>query len=680
VPILLEGLAQLEYRGYDSAGLAVVSRSGGLRVHKAKTRVAGLASSLPARFKGGPGIGHTRWATHGEPNDINAHPHVVGPVAVVHNGIIENADELRAKLIAEGAIFISETDSEVLAHLIARAGGYLPEPGGTQNGAEFASAAGHGAPGNEAAGNGGAGNGAAGKASAAGKATVAGKATAAGKPSAARKASAARNGSTGKAGRGHGAADGGDGGIDLEEAVRQALTSVVGTYGIAVVDARYPDRVVAARNGSPVVLGIGDKEMFVASDVAALVRYTRQVVHLDDGEVATVRADGFHTSTLDARTTTHEPLLIEADLHSYSADGYTHFMRKEIHEQPRTVERALRGRIEERFHTAHLGGLNIDAREARAIQRVKILGCGSAYYAGQVGAQLIEELARIPADSEPASEFRYRNPVVEPDTLYIAVSQSGETHDTLAAVRELKRKGGRVIGVVNAVGSAIARECEGGVYLHAGPEISVTSTKTFTATCVVFSLLALHLGRIHDLSPADGSRVVAGLHALPGQLSQILSEEERIAELAKDLTGYHGMFFVGRVRGWPIAREGAQKLKEVSYLHAEAYPASELKHGPLALVGPDLPTVAVVPDDELRDKNISTLGEIKARRGRILAVGHGTLDSRLADDMVEVPKNEPELDPILLSVPLQLLAYHAAVTLGNDVDKPRNLAKSVTVE
>jgi glucosamine--fructose-6-phosphate aminotransferase (isomerizing) len=605
VPILLEGLAQLEYRGYDSAGLAVANRSGGLRVHKAKTRVAGLGSSLPARFKGGPGIGHTRWATHGEPNDINAHPHVVGPVAVVHNGIIENADELRAKLIAEGAEFISETDSEVLAHLIARAGGYLP--GSSADGL-------------------------------------------------------------------HGASDG------PEVAVRQALTAVVGTYGIAVLDARYPDRIVAARNGSPVVLGIGDKEMFVASDVAALVRYTRQVVHLDDGEVATVRADGFHTSTLDARTTTHEPSLIEADLRAYSADGYTHFMRKEIHEQPRTVERALRGRLEERFHTAHLGGLNIDARQARAIRRVKILGCGSAYYAGQVGAQLIEELARIPADAEAASEFRYRNPVVEADTLYIAVSQSGETHDTLAAVRELQRKGGRVIGVVNAVGSAIARECEGGVYLHAGPEISVTSTKTFTATCVVFSLLALHLGRIHDLSPADGARVINGLRALPGQITEVLSQEERIAELAKDLAGYHGMFFVGRVRGWPIAREGAQKLKEVSYLHAEAYPASELKHGPLALVGPDLPTVAVVPEDELRDKNISTLGEIKARRGRILAVGHGTLDPRLADDMVEVPKNEPELDPILLSVPLQLLAYHAAVTLGNDVDKPRNLAKSVTVE
>jgi len=657
VPILLEGLAQLEYRGYDSAGLAVVSRSGGMRVHKAKSRVAGLGSTLPARFKGGPGIGHTRWATHGEPNDINAHPHVVGPVAVVHNGIIENADELRAKLIAEGAEFVSDTDSEVLAHLIARAGGYRPGAGAAADGAESGGAPEH--------------NGSANGSSAANGTVASGRGATA-------KASGARSAT--KAGRANGTMAGHQTGVDLEEAVRQALTSVVGTYGIAVLDARCPDRVVAARNGSPVVLGIGDKEMFVASDVAALVRYTRQVVHLDDGEVATVRADGFHTSTLDARTTTHEPLLIEADLRSYTADGYTHFMRKEIHEQPRTVERALRGRIEERFYTAHLGGLNIDAREARAIRRVKILGCGSAFYAGQVGAQLIEELARIPADAEAASEFRYRNPVVEADTLYIAVSQSGETHDTLAAVRELKRKGGRVIGVVNAVGSAIARECEGGVYLHAGPEISVTSTKTFTATCVVFSLLALHLGRIHDLSPADGARVIAGLHALPGQVTQILAEEERIADLAKDLSGYHGMFFVGRVRGWPIAREGAQKLKEVSYLHAEAYPASELKHGPLALVGPDLPTVAMVPDDELRDKNISTLGEIKARRGRIIAVGHGTLDARLADDMVEVPKNEPELDPILLSVPLQLLAYHAAVTLGNDVDKPRNLAKSVTVE
>jgi glucosamine--fructose-6-phosphate aminotransferase (isomerizing) len=591
VPVLLEGLARLEYRGYDSAGLAVVARSGDLRVRKARGRVPDLAASIPSRFKGAPGIGHTRWATHGEPSDINAHPHTCGPVAIVHNGIIENADELRAKLIAGGAEFTSETDSEVLAHLIASADG-----------------------------------------------------------------------------------------VGLEDAVRQALASVVGTYGIAVLDARQPDRVVAARNGSPVLLGIGDKEMFVASDVAALVRYTRQVVHLDDGEVATVRADGFRTSTLDARTTTKRPSFVDADPATYDADGYAHFMHKEIHEQPRVVERALRGRLDERFNTAHLGGLNLDARQAREIRRVMILGCGSAYYAGLLGAQLIEELARIPATAEPASEFRYRNPVVEPDTLYIAVSQSGETYDTLAAVQELKRKGGRVLGVVNAVGGAIPRECEGGVYLHAGPEISVTSTKTFTATAVVFALLALHLGRIHDLSPSDGSRITAGLRALPGQIAQILADEERLAAAARELAKYGGMFFVGRVRGWPVAREGAQKLKEVSYLHAEAYPASELKHGPLALVGPELPTVAVVPDDELFDKNLSTLGEIRARGGRIFAVAHRDLEPKFADEVIQVPKNEPELDPILLSVPLQLLAYHAAVELGNDVDKPRNLAKSVTVE
>jgi glutamine---fructose-6-phosphate transaminase (isomerizing) len=599
VPILLEGLARLEYRGYDSAGIAVVGRGGDLRVRKAKGRVSELAADVPARLKGSPGIGHTRWATHGEPSDENAHPHVYGPIAIVHNGIIENAEELRSGLLAGGATFTSQTDSELFAHLIA--------------------------------------------------------------------AAADREGDSAPR--------------DLEEAVRIALKSVVGTYGLAVLDARSPDRLVVARNGSPVLIGIGDKEMFAASDVSALVRYTRQVVHLDDGEIATLRADGFRTTTLDARSTTKQAAVIEAEAASYDADGHAHFMHKEIHEQPGVVERVLRGRLDDRFNTAHLGGLNLDPREARGIRRVKILGCGSAYYSGVLGAQLIEELARIPADAEPASEFRYRSPVIEEGTLYIGVSQSGETYDTLAAVQEVKRKGGRVLGVVNTVGSTIAREVDGGVYLHAGPEVSVTSTKTFTATATVFALLALHLGRIHDLSPAEGRRIANGLRRLPEQIADILTMEAEIAGLAKDLAQYPGMFFVGRVRGWPVAREGAQKLKEVSYLHAEAYPASELKHGPLALVGPGLPTVAIIPDDELLEKNLSTLGEIRARQGRVLFVGHSALaPGQLADNVLVVPKNEPELDPILLSVPLQLLAYHAAVELGNDVDRPRNLAKSVTVE
>jgi glutamine---fructose-6-phosphate transaminase (isomerizing) len=591
VPVLLEGLARLEYRGYDSAGIAVLSRGGDLRIRKAKGRVAELAADIPARLKGSPGIGHTRWATHGEPSDENAHPHACGPIAIVHNGIIENADELRAKLAANGAEFASETDSELIAHLIAA----------SQD-------------------------------------------------------------------------------SDLEDAVRSALKQVVGTYGLAVIDTRSPDRIIVARNGSPVLLGIGDKEMFAASDVAALVRYTRQVVHLDDGEIATIQADGFRTSTLDARRTTKQTAVIEADAASYDADGHAHFMHKEIHEQPQVVERVLRGRLDDRFATAHLGGLNLDPREARAIRRVKVLGCGSAYYSGLLGAQLIEELARVPADAEPASEFRYRSPVIEEGTLYIAVSQSGETYDTLAAVQEVKRKGGRAIGVINTVGSTIARECDGGVYLHAGPEVSVTSTKTFTATATVFALLALHLARIRDMSPADGQRIVNGLRRLPDQIAGILAMEEEIAATAKDLSRYPGMFFIGRVRGWPVAREGAQKLKEVSYLHAEAYPASELKHGPLALVGPELPTVAVVPEDELLEKNLGTLGEIRARQGRVIVIGHPGLGDRVPDDVLAVPRNEPELDPILLSVPLQLLAYHAAVALGNDVDKPRNLAKSVTVE
>jgi len=594
-PILLQGLGRLEYRGYDSAGIAVCTRSG-LKVRKAKGRVADLAADLPARFKGSPGIGHTRWATHGEPTVENAHPQVdtAQRIAVVHNGIIENADELRAKLTADGVEFTSQTDTETVAHLVAKA---------------FA-----------------------------------------------------------------------DGASDLEQAVRQALRSVVGAYGLAIMDAEEPDRIVVARNGSPVLLGIGEKEMFVASDVAALIGYTRQVVYLDDGELATITANGYRTYTIDDHSTAKSPSTIDWDVVGAEIGDHAHFLIKEIAEQPRTIARAFSGRIDERFDTARLGGLNLTVREAREIKRVKILGCGTACYAGDLGAQLIEDLARMPATSEAASEFRYRNPVVEPDTLYIAVSQSGETIDTLAAVQELQRKGGRVIGIINVVGSTIARQVDGGIYIHAGPEMSVAATKSFTNTVTAFALLAVYLGRMRDLAPTEGKRILAGLQRLPEQIQEIVDQSEDIADVAKMIAQSTGVMYVGRRRGWPVAREGAQKLKEVSYVHAEAYPSAELKHGPLALISPDMPTVAIVPDDELLDKNTSTLSEIKARKGPVVALAHHELPPELADRTVIVPRNEPELDSILMSVPLQILAYHAAVALERDVDKPRNLAKSVTVE
>ncbi|MFF3779832.1 glutamine--fructose-6-phosphate transaminase (isomerizing) [Streptomyces sp. NPDC001933] len=595
-PLLLEGLQRLEYRGYDSAGIVITGKASAgkpaaLRMVKAKGRVRELEARVPKRFTGTTGIAHTRWATHGAPSDENAHPHLdaENKVAVVHNGIIDNASELRAKLVADGVVFLSETDTEVLVHLIARAQAET-----------------------------------------------------------------------------------------LEEKVREALRSVEGTYGIAVMHADFNDRIVVARNGSPVVLGIGEKEMFVASDVAALVAHTRQVVTLDDGEMATLKADDFRTYTTEGSSTTATPTTVEWEAESYDMGGHDTYMHKEISEQADAVDRVLRGRIDDRFATVHLGGLNLDAREARGVRRIKILGCGTSYHAGQIGAQLIEELARIPADAEPASEFRYRNPVVDPDTLYVAVSQSGETYDVLAAVQELKRKGARVLGVVNVVGSAIAREADGGTYVHAGPEVCVVSTKCFTNTVVAFALLALHLGRIRDLSVADGKRIIDGLRRLPAQISEILANEDEIKKMAAEYADAKSMMFIGRVRGYPVAREASLKLKEVSYIHAEAYPASELKHGPLALIEPAMPTVAIVPDDDLLEKNRAAMEEIKARSGRILAVAHQVQEK--ADHTIVVPKNENELDPILMGIPLQLFAYHTALAMGRDIDKPRNLAKSVTVE
>jgi glucosamine--fructose-6-phosphate aminotransferase (isomerizing) len=592
VPIVLDGLTRLEYRGYDSAGLAVLDGDQ-LSIHKVKGKIAELRSSVPDSFAGTVGIGHTRWATHGVPNEVNAHPHTdpSGRIALVHNGIIDNARTLRESLTARGQVFRSDTDSEILAHLIALSG----------------------AP-------------------------------------------------------------------TLAEAVRDALDAVEGTYGIAVIDRANPDQIVAARNGSPVVIGIGEDGHYVASDVGALVRYTRQVAFLDDGEVAILERDGFRTLGVGGAERTKGVETVDWSAATYDKGGHEHFLRKEIFEQPEAVQRTLSGRLDLRFATAHLGGLELTPQDILRTRRVRILGCGSAYYAGLAGAQLIERVARIPSDAEPASEFRYRNPIIEPDTLYVAVSQSGETLDTLRAVQEIERKGGIVLGVVNVVGSSIARACGRGIYLHAGPEISVTSSKSFTSTVTAFALLALHLGRIRDLGAAEGERLITSLGALPDALEAALGTEDKARELAERFANMTSAFFVGRVRGFPVAAEAAQKLKEVSYIHAEAYPASELKHGPLALIAPELPTFIVMGDDELFDKNVATVREIQSRGGPVVAVGHSADLFEVADDALIVPALEAEIDPMVLNIPLQLFAYHAALRRGVDIDQPRNLAKSVTVE
>lgn len=597
VPVLMEGLKRLEYRGYDSAGIAVQGKSS-LSIAKCRGKISQLESVLPPRLKGKAGIGHTRWATHGEPNDDNAHPHTSadGRFAVVHNGIIENATPLRARLEAHGVHFVSETDSEVLAHLVAS--------------------------------------------------------------------------------------------IDADtliERVRVALGEIEGTYGLAVIDAQAPGQIVAARNGSPVVLGIGDKEMLVASDVSAFVRHIQQVIYLDDGDIAEISASGYRVIDRQAATTHKQPTTIDWSAETYDKGDYSHFTLKEIYEQPEAIARTIKGRLDNRFQTAHLGGLNLEAREILAYRRIRILGCGSAGIAGFIGARSIEQLARIPCDAEPASEFRYRNPVIEPDTLYIAVSQSGETYDTLAAVQEIKRKGGRVLGIVNVVGSSIARLCDGGIYLHAGPEIAVVSTKTFISTLIAFVLLGLHLGRMKDLSVAEGRALIEALDVLPDRVNAILQEENAVKTIAQKYSDIENVYFVGRNLGYGVAMEAALKLKEISYIHAEAYAASELKHGPLALISPTTPTVFVLPDDDLLEKNLSTIEEIRARKGPLLIVTNATGEQlarvqKLADDCILLPPICDLLNPVIMLLPLQLLAYHIALLRGCDVDQPRNLAKSVTVE
>ena len=593
-PILVSGLKRLEYRGYDSAGIAL-GAGNALSVHKAAGRLDRLESLLPKRLDGSIGIGHTRWATHGAPSDENAHPHLSadGKIAVVHNGVVENASALRTRLESEGIEFTSGTDTEIIAHLIARAG---------------------------------------------------------------------------------------DG--PLDQRVRRALAPVRGTYGIAVLESDDPHRIVVARNGSPVIIGIGDSEMFVASDIAALVRHTRQVVHLDDGEIAVVDARGFRTTTTDEQPISKPAATVDWEDRAFERGAHAHYMRKEILEQPEAVGRTLSGRLDPRFHTAHLGGLNLDPRELLEVKRVMLLGCGSAYYAGMAGAHFIESLAGIPASAEPAAEFRYRNLLIERDTLHVAISQSGETLDTLMAVQEVRRRGGLALGIVNVVGSSLAREVGGGIYMHAGPEVSVPSTKAYTCSLVCLALLALHLGRMRNLSIEQGQRLVEALRRLPADIGSALAAEPQVKAVALRYANAASTFYIGRGPGFPVALEGAQKLKETAYIHAEAYPASELKHGPLALVGPEMPTVIVLPRDALLAKSVVTLEEIQARGGPVIALTHsgdGAVAGR-ADAVIEVPRSHAMLDPVVMAVPLQLFAYHCALALGRDIDRPRHLAKSVTVE
>ena len=593
-PVLMEGLSRLEYRGYDSAGIAL-QRKGRIDLFKKQGRLDALRSALPKRSAATCGIGHTRWATHGEPSDLNAHPHAdsSGKVCIVHNGIIENAAGLRSFLTERGHTFASETDSEVLAALIA-------EEYGADN--------------------------------------------------------------------------------DLTAAVRRSLRRVAGTYGVVVLHGDVPGTLVAGRNGSPVAIGVGDGEMFVASDMAAIAAHTRQAVYLEDGEIATLTAKHHEIQNLQAVVTNRPTSTLDVDTTLASKGHHDHFTLKEIHEQPDAIQRTLRGRIDERFRTAHFGGLNLDPRELMSFRRIKILGCGSAHIAGSIGASMLERLARIPADAESAAEFRYRNPIIDPETLYFAVSQSGETFDTLSAVQEIQRKGGTVLGVVNVVGSSIARQCGAGMYLHAGPEIAVVSTKTFACTLTAFALLALYIGRMRDVSPAEGGRVIDALNGLPAQVQALIDRESEYRRIAAKYARYQRAYFVGRCEGFGLAKEGALKLKEISYIHAEAYPASELKHGPLALIDTSTPTFAIVPDDDLLAKNVSTIAEIRTRQGPVVAIGQSAELGTEVDDYIQVPRSHPLVDPILLLIPLQLIAYFAALERDCDVDQPRNLAKSVTVE
>ena len=594
-PLLLEGLRRLEYRGYDSAGVATMNGAG-VEMRRAAGKIAKLEQSIADKpTHGSVGIAHTRWATHGPPTERNAHPHMdeAKTIAVVHNGIIENSSSLKKSLEARGHVFASDTDTEVISHLIEEL------------------------------------------------------------------------------------FDG-----SLEDAVVQALKRVEGTYGIAVISSRDKDKIVAARKGSPLLIGVGKDEWFVASDVSAILAHTRDVVYLEDGDVAVLTRTGFRVIDHSQSAVTKTISKIDWDIDQIERGGYAHFMLKEIFEQPTTVMNTMRGRMLQEEGTAKLGGLNLTDEQLLKIDNIIITACGTSWHSALIGEQLLEEFARIPVEVEYASEFRYKNPIVTDRTLCIVISQSGETADTLAALREAKSRGAKTLGLVNVVRSTIAREADGGIYLHAGPEIGVASTKAFTSQVIALTLLALKIGRLRTMSILQGRQVIAALSALPDQIAEILARAADVEAVAEEFKRAQNFLYLGRGYNFPSALEGALKLKEISYIHAEGYPAAEMKHGPIALIDEMMPVVFIAPHDAVFDKVVSNVQEVKARKGTVIVITTRNEESLegLLDYEFRIPETMDMLTPVLASVPLQLLAYYIAVKRGANVDQPRNLAKSVTVE
>lgn len=596
--ILLTGLKRMEYRGYDSAGMTLIDQANGLMTFKKKGRVADLESLVDnLELKPTIGIAHTRWATHGFPNDINAHPHNDNSqnISLVHNGIIENYASIKQKLLQEGYFFRSETDTEVLVVLIER---FYKKTN------------------------------------------------------------------------------------DLEKSVRLALNEVRGTFGIALVSTYEPDKLIAARRGSPLILGVGDDEYIIASDASAIIEHTKNVVFLNDDEMAILTRDNFVTKTISNVPTNNEIHTLEFELEQIEKGGFEHFMLKEIFEQTITIKDAMRGRLLVDEGNVKLGGLRNVQDKLRNARRIIITACGTSYNAALVGEYLIEQLAQIPVEVEYASEFRYRSPILYDDDVVVVISQSGETADTLAAVQEAKQRGVTVIGIVNVVGSSIARNTDAGIYIHAGPEIGVASTKAFTSQLTTLTLLALYLGRMKKISFVEGVKIARELEEISGKVQKILDNAESIEKIAKDYSKSRNYLYLGRGYNYPVALEGALKLKEISYIHAEGYPAAEMKHGPIALIDENMPVVFIAPKDEIYEKIVSNIEEVKARKGKVLAItneGNEEL-SNLADHIIYIPETLPILTPILSVIPLQLLAYYTARELNRDIDKPRNLAKSVTVE